>query len=106
MSTLSDKIAGVLPRLSSEQNAQVTAYCANKCHAAKMPLHSVGDVQYGPFQGKEIVYVTSVNGQQKAVADVNKAVQTPVEQSLAPFSPEWQAQQMMQQPTHLTPIVR
>lgn len=97
----SDKIAGMFPQMSQEDNARLTAYWANRCVREGMPVESVGRMVSDRHQdGRQLLHAINQEETQVVTANMHKALDTPVEQSLAKLQQaqlphQEQAQQQM-----------
>ena len=91
---LSDKISAAFPHLSSEQNERLTVYWANRCVRERMPVESIGRMaEEHRSDGRHLLHAINQNENQIVTANLDKALNTPVEQSLQNLS---QAQQLQQ----------
>ena len=91
---LSDKISAAFPHLSSEQNERLTAYWANRCVRERMPVERIGRMaEEHRSDGRHLLHAINQNENQIVTANLDKALNTPVEQSLQNLS---QAQQLQQ----------
>ena len=83
LAELSEKITGAFPHLSGEQNERLTAYWANRCVRERMPVESIGRLEQEHRQdGRHLLHAINQNGNQIVTANLDKALGTPVEQSL------------------------
>ena len=83
LAELSEKIGSAFPHLSSEQNERLTAYWANRCVRERMPVESIGRLEQEHRQdGRHLLHAINQNGNQIVTANLDKALGTPVEQSL------------------------
>ena len=80
---LSQQFAAALPHLSEEQHNQLAAYCGNRCAREKMPVQDIGELIFDRHEdGRNLVYALNKEGTQFVSVNVDKALNTPVEQSL------------------------
>ena len=94
LAELSEKITGAFPHLSGEQNERLTAYWANRCVRERMPVESIGRMaEEHRSDGRHLLHAINQNENQIVTANLDKALNTPVEQSLQNLS---QAQQLQQ----------
>ena len=96
MVTLSNKISELLPKLGFEQNANLTAYTAQRMHKEGMPLNDIGEVHRQEFRGKDLLVVTNTQESKSATADIPKAIAIPAEQTLAAMNQPAQLQEHSQ----------
>ncbi|MDO5692745.1 MAG: peptidoglycan-binding domain-containing protein [Pseudomonadota bacterium] len=92
---LHDKVVDALSRsgLSAAQHEQVSGYCALQCHKQDMPLHQVDSITTMDFRGKHLLVMHNHDQSERVSADINKALATPLEQSLAAAQPPVQEHQ-------------
>ena len=87
--------------MSQEDNARLTAYWANRCVREGMPVESVGRMVSDRHQdGRQLLHAINQEETQVVTANMHKALDTPVEQSLAKLQQaqlphQEQAQQQM-----------
>lgn len=108
LAELSEKIGTAFPHLSSEQNERLTAYWANRCARECMPVESIGRMVLDRSDdGRNLVHALNREETQFVSANLDKALNTPVEQSLSALQQEQQlAQEMVQQQAHSGPGIR
>ena len=107
LASFSEKIAAAFPQFDTEQNARLTAYWANRCVREGMPVESVGRMVSDRHQdGRQLLHAINQEETQVVTANMHKALDTPVEQSLAklqqaqlPHQEQAQQQMLAQQQT-------
>ena len=90
-------VDNTLPHLNNTQKEQVAAYCANRCIKQGLAPDQIGQVLYEQLSNKDLLCMISHDQDKIVTADLNKALNTPVEQSLA-------AIEQIQQPAHGEPM--
>lgn len=91
---LSHKIGGTLPDLTEQQNAQLTVYLANRSMRERMPIEDIGRLVFAQQNGRDLLHAVNQSENQVVTANVNKALNTPIEQSLAALQETQQPQQL------------
>lgn len=109
--SLSQKFAAVLPHLSEEQQDQLAAYCGNRCARENMPVQDIGRLLFDRHDdGRNLVYAINKEELQFVSVNVDKALNTSVEQSLHNLSQvqqeQSQSQQMQQQAQQQAQVMR
>ena len=93
--SLVNKIGEILPvNINITLGNNISLYCANKCVKEGLALDNVGKVSLEQTDtGKNLVCMTSTDGQQFVTADMNKGMQVPAEQSAEAISQQYTQQQ-------------
>ena len=96
--SLVNKIGEILPvNINITLGNNISLYCANKCVKEGLALDNVGKVSLEQTDtGKNLVCMTSTDGQQFVTADMNKGMQIPAEQSAEAISQQYTQQQQQQ----------
>lgn len=105
---LSEKIGAAFPNLNSEQNERLTAYWAYRCARECMPVESIGRmVAEHRSDGRNLLHAFNQAETQAVTANLEKALNTPVEQSLnALQQADLQQQALAQQQAHSAPVMK
>ncbi len=106
---LSEKIGVAFPHLNGEQNERLTAYWANRCVRECMPVESIGRMVAEQHRdGRNLLHALNQTETQIVTANLDKALNTPVEQSLSALQQTQGQQQeaMAQQQGHGGMVMR
>lgn len=90
LESLVSKLGELIPTI----NINLSLYCANNC--MKSGVHP-GDIKEASLEqtdtGKNLICMSSADGQKLVTADIDKGMQTPVEQSIASINEQYAQQQ-------------
>lgn len=113
LTALSEKISMTFPQLDEEKVARLAAQGAWQCAREKMPVREVVDVEYMRLGEKDLLLMYNGGHENMVTADIRKALNTPVDQSLNAIAQvqqeqQWQAQgqQEVQQQAHSGPVLK
>ena len=108
---LSQQFAAVLPHLSAEQQDQLAAYCGNRCARENIAVQDIGRLLLERnADGRDLVLAINQEESQFVAVNIERALNTSVEQSLNNLNQaqqeQSQSQQMQQQVQQQAQVMR